>query len=260
MISLTFASMGDAQQLAGETALITGASSGIGRATADALAARGANIALAARRQDRLAEIGDEIEAEYDVETLAVGTNVRDESAVTELVERTVERFGQLDVVVNNAGIIADMMSSLEDMTTDSYRATMETNVDGVFFTTQAALSHLRETEGTIVFVGSFTGKYPTPYTPVYAASKAWVRMFAQSVDAMVGDDGVAVTVVNPAETRTELGGDDTGTTQEERYDPGDASEPEELAEAIAFAASLDVSTVSELDLFRPGRMSDTFK
>lgn len=252
--------MGTQADLTGQTALITGASSGIGRATAHALAARGANVALAARREERLLEIGDQIESDHDVETLAVRTNVREEGDVAALVDRTVEEFDRLDVLVNNAGIVADMTKPIEEMSAESYRAIMETNTDGVFFATREALPHLRETGGTLVFVGSFTGKYPSPYTPVYAASKAWVGMFAKSVDAMVGDDGVAVTVVNPAETRTELGGDDTGTPQEERYDPGEASEPEELAEAIAFAATLDVSTVSELDLFRPGRLSDTFR
>lgn len=246
--------------LTGQTALITGASSGIGRATAHALAARGANVALAARREKRLVEIGERVEAEHDVETLPVRTNVREESDVANLVDRTVEEFDRLDVVVNNAGIVADMTKPIEEMPAESYRAIMETNTDGVFYLTRESLPHLRETEGTMVFIGSFTGKYPSPYTPVYAASKAWVRMFAMSVDSMVGDDGVAVTVVNPAETRTELGGDDTGTPQEERYEPGEASEPEELAEAIAFAATLDVSTVNEMDLFRPGRLSDTFR
>lgn len=251
--------MTQSSQLAGRTALITGASSGIGHATAIALAARGADVVLAARRKARLEEIAEEIETDHDVDTLVVATDVRSEAAVDELIGRAVDEFDRLDVVVNNAGIVAEMAEPLEEMSMESYRAIMETNTDGVFLVTREALPHLRESQGTLVFVGSFTGKYPSSYTPVYAASKSWVRMFAKSVDAYVGDDGVAVTVVNPAETRTELGGDDTGTTQEERYDPGEASEPEELAEAIAFAAALDVSTVSELDLFRPKRLSDTF-
>jgi NADP-dependent 3-hydroxy acid dehydrogenase YdfG len=252
--------MAPPQILDGQAALVTGASSGIGRATAESLASRGVNVALAARREERLAEIGDRLESEHDVETLAVRTNVREEGDVVNIVERTVDEFGRLDLLVNNAGIVVDMTKPLEEMPADSYRAIMETNTDGVFFATRDALPHLRKTDGTVVFVGSFTGKYPAPYTPVYAASKAWVRMFAKSVDSMVGDDGVAVTVVNPAETRTGLGGDDTGTPQMERFEPGEASEPEELAEAIAFAATLETSTVSELDLFRPGRLSDTFR
>lgn len=248
------------EQLVGQTALITGASSGIGRATALVLSARGANVVLAARREAKLEEIAQRIESDREVKTLVVPTDVRDEAAVEELVERTVAEFGEVDIVVNNAGIIADMTEPLEEMSLESYRTIMETNTTGVFLVTREAIPHLRESEGTLVFIGSFTGKYPTPYTPVYAASKSWVRTFAKSVDSYVGDDGVTVTTVNPAETRTELGGDDTGTTQEDRFDPGEASEPEELAEAIAFAATVETSSVSELDLFRPGRLSDTFK
>jgi NADP-dependent 3-hydroxy acid dehydrogenase YdfG len=242
-----------------QTALVTGASSGIGRATVSALAARGANVVLAARREPRLREISAEIESDYDVETLVVPTNVREESEITALVEETVDAFDQLDIVVNNAGIVADMMERFEEMSTESYRAIMETNTDGVFLLTRETLPHLRESNGTLVFVGSFTGKYPTPYSPVYGASKAWVSHFANCIDAYVGDDGVAVSTVTPSETRTGLGGEDTGTSMAERYEPGEASEPEELAEAIAFVATRDTSTVSELDLFRPGRFSDTF-
>ncbi len=252
--------MDSSQSLDGEVALVTGASSGIGRATAHALASRGANVTLAARREERLETVGDRLESEYGVGTLPVRTDIREEGDVENMVGRTVDEFGRLDVLVNNAGIVADMAKPIEEMPTESYRAIMETNADGVFFATREALPHLQKTDGTLVFVGSFTGKYPAPYTPVYAASKAWVQMFARSVDSMVGDDGIAVTVINPAETRTGLGGDETGTPQEERYDPGEASEPEELAEAIAFAASLDGSTVSELDLFRSGRLADTFR
>jgi hypothetical protein len=231
-----------------KVALVTGASAGIGEATARVLAREGAHVALAARREDRLDELANQFASAFDVETLVVPTDVRDEAAVEAMVERTVETFGRLDVLVNNAGL--GVGGDVEDLTTEEYRLMMETNVDGVFFATRAAIPHLRETNGNLVFVGSFAGQYPRPGNPTYAATKWWVRGFAHSVEGQIGSDGVGVSVVNPTEVRTEFASE-SGDPFEERFEPGEVTEPEEIAEAIAFAASQDSSTVHELDLYR---------
>ena len=131
----------------------------------------------------------------------------------------------------------------------------MDVNVDGYFFPTREALPHVRESGGTLVFIGSFAGQYPRPVNPVYAATKWWVRGFAKSVSADVGEDDVAVTVINPAEVRTEFGGDD-GEAFEDRFEPGEVSEPEEIAAAVRFAAEQDPSMVSELDLYRRDKLT----
>jgi len=128
--------------------------------------------------------------------------------------------------------------------------------VDGVFFTTRAALPHLRESSGNLIFVGSFAGRFPRPFNPVYAATKWWVRGFAHSVEGQVGEDGVAVTVVNPSEVRTEFGSEE-GESFEERFEPGTVTEPEEVADAIAFAAGKNGSTVSEIDVYRRDKFSN---
>jgi NADP-dependent 3-hydroxy acid dehydrogenase YdfG len=151
----------------GKTALVTGASSGIGEATAHALARDGARVALAARREEALNDVAETIETEYGAETLVVPTNVRDEASVETMTETTVSEFGGLDVLVNNAGLARG--ESVEEMTTDQYEAMMETNVDGVFYATREAIPHLRETAGSLIFVGSFAGQYPRPFNPVYA-------------------------------------------------------------------------------------------
>ena len=229
-------------------ALVTGASAGIGEATARALAREGADVALAARRQDRLEAIAGEIDSEFDVGTLVVPTDVRDEAAVEAMVEATVDEFGRLDVLVNNAGL--GVGGDVEAATTEQYRLMMETNVDGVFFATRAALPHLRETEGNLVVVGSFAGQYPRPGNPIYAATKWWVRGFAHSLEGQVGAEGVGVSVVNPTEVRTEFGNEE-GAPFQERFEPGEMTDPAEVADAIAFAAAQDRSTVHEIDLYR---------
>lgn len=234
-------------------ALVTGASSGIGEATIHALARDGANVVLLARREEQLESIAAAVEADRGIETLVVPTDVRDERAVDAAVERAVDAFGRLDVVVNNAGLARG--SSVEELATDEYRAMTDTNVDGVFYVTRAALPHLKETRGNLVFVGSFAGQYPRPFNPVYAATKWWVRGFAHSVEADVGADGVGVSVVNPSEVRTEFGGD-YDETFEERFEPGEVTEPAEIAEAIVFCAQQEGSTVSELDLYRRDKFS----
>jgi len=229
-------------------ALVTGASAGIGEATARALAREGADVALAARRRERLEEIADELESSFDAETLVVPTDVRDETAVKSMVETTVETFGRLDILVNNAGL--GVGGDVEETTSEEYRLMMETNVDGVFFATQAAVPHLRKTSGNLVFVGSFAGQYPRPTNPMYAATKWWVRGFAHSVEGQIGPDGIGVSVVNPTEVRTEFGSEG-GDSLQERFEPEEVTEPEEIANAIVFAASQDRSTVHEIDLYR---------
>ncbi|MEZ3164273.1 SDR family oxidoreductase [Halorubrum sp. RMP-47] len=235
-------------------AVITGASSGIGEATAHALAERGANVVLVARRREALESVTADVRSEHGVEAVVAAGDVRDAATSAAAVEAAVEEFGGLDVAVVNAGIARG--SDVATMTDEEYSVMQETNVDGAFFLTREALPHLTESEGSLVAVGSFAGEYPRSFNPVYAATKWWVRGFAHSVAAQVGDDGVAVSVVNPSEVRTEFGSED-GEPFEERFEPGSVTEPEEVAEAIAFAASRPGSTAQEIDLFRRDKFAD---
>ncbi|WP_455448945.1 SDR family oxidoreductase [Natrinema thermotolerans] len=245
-----------AATLESKTAIVTGASSGIGAATCHELADGGANVVLAARSEDRLSDLAADLEADHGVETLAVPTDVREESAVDALLAAAVDRFGGIDVLVNNAGLARG--SDVESMTTEAYETMQETNVDGVFYASRAALPHLREREGHLVFVASFAGRHPRPSNPVYAATKWWVRGFAKSLAAQVGDDGVGISIVNPAEVRSEFGAAD-GESFAERFEAGEVSEPEEVAQAIRFAASREGSSISELDINRRDKFADTF-
>jgi NADP-dependent 3-hydroxy acid dehydrogenase YdfG len=239
--------------LDGKAALVTGASAGIGRETAKALAADGADVALAARREERLATIAEEIESESGVETVVVPADVTDEAAVEAMVETAVDAFGGLDVVVNNAGTGTPSGVMVEDLDTEAYRTVMDVNTDGMFFTARAVLPYLRESEGVLVFTGSFAGQYPRPGSPVYAATKWWTRGLALSLAGQVGDE-VAVTVVNPTEVRSEFAKEFREESElfKERFEPGEVTDPEDVADAIAFAARQEPpNAVTELDLFR---------
>lgn len=251
--------MGDENPLQGKTAVVTGASAGIGRATACALAKDGADVVLAARRNDRLDDLAGTIEEEVSGETLTVPTDVTDETAVNALIEASVDTFDSLDIVVNNAGTGTERGVTVEELDTEQYRTVMSVNIDGMFFTTRAALPSLRESSGILIFVGSFAGHYPRPGSPVYAATKWWTRGFALSLAGQVGDEDVGVTVVNPSEVRTEFGKDFRPDEElaKERYDPDEITEPEEVAEAISFAARQDPpDAVTELDLYRRDKFS----
>jgi NADP-dependent 3-hydroxy acid dehydrogenase YdfG len=236
---------------AGQVALVTGASGGIGAATARRLVDEGASVVLAARSEESLATVAETCR-ERGGAALAVPTDVTDHEAVDALVDATTERFGRLDVVVVAAGVGEERDRPLDALPIEQFRRVTRTNVDGAFYTARAALSALRASDGALVFVGSFKGQYPSASTPVYAASKWWLRGFAASVAARVGSEGVGVTVVNPSGVPTGFGGEFRDATNADRLDPDAELDATDVADAIAYAARQDPpATVTELDLYR---------
>ncbi|WP_020657255.1 SDR family oxidoreductase [Natronorubrum tibetense] len=243
--------MSMSSSLSEKTAVVTGASAGIGEATAEILAKCGANVAMVARREAKLQTIADRIEAETEGSALVLPADVSNEDEVQAAVEHTVEAFDGIDVLVNNAGI-ATGHETVANTPTEQYRTVMGVNVDGVFFMTRATLPYLRETAGNAIFLGSFAGQYPRPGAPVYAASKWWVRGFALSLAGAVGSDGIGVSIINPTEVRTEFGKEYRDEISQERFDPDEVTNPKAIAEAIAFAAEQEPpNVVNELDLYR---------
>lgn len=248
----------ETKPLDGRRALVTGASAGIGRETARALARDGADVAVAARREQRLADLAEELEAAYGTRAIPAPTDVSDPDAVAGTVEATVDALGGLDLVVANAAIGTSRDLDVHELPVDQFEQVMDVNCGGMFFTARETLPHLVESSGTLVFVGSFAAKYPRPGGPVYAATKYWTRGFALSLAGAYGDDGVAVSIVNPSEVRTEFGKEFRRTTNEERLDAGEVTEPDEIADAVAYAASEESpNTVQEMDLFRRDKLTD---
>ncbi len=249
--------MKEESPIAGKNALVTGASSGIGRATADRFAAAGMNVALASRSEDTLQSLARQLEGRHDVHAPVIPVDIREEASVKKMVEKTMGAFETLDVVVNNAGIIR--YGAMEHFPTEDYRAVMETNVDGVFFTTREALPHLRDSNGNLVFIGSFDANHPRSFNPIYASSKWWLKGFAHSIAAVAGTDGVAVTLVNPSEVRTPLQ-DSDGVPYRQKFSEDEVTSPEDIAEAILFAVRQEApTTLSQIDIYRRDKLSEFF-
>ena len=184
--------------------VITGASAGIGRATAVRFASEGAALVLAARSQERLQRLAERLEQRFAVETLAVPCDVRQREQVDALVEAAIARFGRIDVLVNNAGY--GLYGRIEDTPEAAFRDVLETNVLGVHNAIRAVLPHMRrQGAGHIVNVGSVVGKRSWPYHGAYAASKFALTGLTQALRGELAGSGVSATLVLPASTDTEF-------------------------------------------------------
>ncbi len=186
----------------GTTAFITGASSGIGAALGRELARRGADVALAARRVDRLEALAAEVRA-LGRRALALRCDVTRDGDLEQAVARTLAEWGRLDVLVANAGF--GVTGTLERLTLDDYRRQFETNVFGVLRTIYAGLPALRSSRGRLVIVGSVSGHVALAGASPYAMSKFAVRALAQSLAFELAPAGVAVTLVSPGFVDTEI-------------------------------------------------------
>ncbi|WP_435197494.1 SDR family NAD(P)-dependent oxidoreductase [Natronomonas sp. EA1] len=243
------------------TAFVTGASQGIGRAIAVELAAQGANVALAARGDgihETAAIIGD------DDRTLAVRTDVTDEASVESAIAETVDTFGGLDCLVNNAGI-AGPTAPVEDVSEAEWEHTMDVNVTGVFRCVKHAAPHLRESDqGRVVTISSISGKRPLEGRTPYTASKAALIGLTRTLAFELGDDDVTVNTVCPGATRgpriddviekqAAQRGVDFETAKQAVFTDdtalGRLTDPEDIAEQVAFLASNAARNITAQDL-----------
>ncbi|MDX6421279.1 MAG: hypothetical protein QOG28_5899 [Trebonia sp.] len=192
--------MSDLIDLTGKTVIVTGASSGIGAATARALHAAGARPVLAARRADRLAGLSDELGG-----ALAVPADVTDPAQVRDLVAATLDRHGRVDGLVNNAG--ASIQGPIADIDLAEYRRILDLNVASLIGVTQAVLPAMRQQRfGRIVNISSGTTRRVATGSGAYAATKSAVNMISAVLREELAGDGIAVSLLLPSITATEFG------------------------------------------------------
>ena len=221
---------------------ITGASSGIGRATALRLARVGVSLALAARRRDRLDEVGAEI-ARLGGQALTLVADVTKERDMNDLVARAVERFGRLDVMMCNAGFA--IYGNIERIAPADMQRLLDVNYMGTYHAVRAALPVFRrQAAGHLIVVSSMAGKRGVPYTGAYAATKFAQDGLAQSLRAELDGTGVDVTVVFPVSTDTEFFGVMTRESGHVTRADGPRQSAETVADAIARAIDRPVPEV----------------
>jgi short-subunit dehydrogenase len=189
-------------RFAGTCALVTGASSGIGRALAVELARQGADVALLARRDDLLRGVAAEVEA-AGRRAVVLTCDVTDRAEVDRAVSEAVRRLGSLDVVVANAGF--GVAGDVEALTVEDFRRQFETNVFGVLHTVYATLPALRKSKGRLALMGSVSGHVSAPGVAPYSMSKFAVRALAEALRIEQEAAGVSVTLVSPGFVESEI-------------------------------------------------------
>ena len=219
-------------KLKDKVALVTGASSGIGRATARALASEGARLVLTARRRDRLEALRTELGAGS---VAIVPGDAREEATAEAAVQEAVERFGRLDILVNNAG--AGTYKKLADTSAAEYDELMDTNVRSTFlFTRHAVPVMVKQRSGTILMISSMAGVYGFGGEAVYCMTKFAQVGFAQALDKELRESGIKVGAICPGGVKTEFA---LGRGRSEAaVAASDMLEPEDVAAVVLLACT----------------------
>lgn len=242
---------------AGKVVLITGASSGIGAATAKQFVSLGASVVLAGRNLDNLRKVASECVPPENTPTPFVVTGeLTNETETKAILNSAVQHFGKLDVLVNNAGIIET--GSIENTSVEQYDRLMNTNVRSIYHLTLLAVPHLVKTKGNIVNVSSVNGIRAFPGVLAYCMSKAALDQFTRCVALDLAPKQVRVNSVNPGVTITNLhktGGMDEATYEQfikrskETHALGRPGDADEVAKTITFLASDDASFITGASL-----------
>jgi NADP-dependent 3-hydroxy acid dehydrogenase YdfG len=239
----------------GKVVVITGASSGLGEATARLISAQGASVVLGARRVDRIKSLADEL-TRNGGKALAIPTDVTDYDQVKKLVDAAVQSYGRIDVMINNAGLMPH--SPLERLKIDEWNRMIDVNIKGVLYGIAAALPYMKQQKaGHIINVSSVAGHKVTPAGAVYAATKHAVRALSEGLRQEVKPYNIRTTVISPGAVATELPNSITEPDVAERihkFYETFAIPADSFARAVAFAMSqpedVDVNEI----LFRPTR------
>jgi NADP-dependent 3-hydroxy acid dehydrogenase YdfG len=239
--------------IAGKIVVITGASSGLGEATARLLCEQGASVVLGARRADRLQALAGELTGRGG-KAMAVTTDVVHREQVKRLVDKAVEAYGRVDVMINNAGLMPQ--APLEQLRVDEWDRMIDVNLKGVLYGIAAALPHMkRQKAGHIINVSSVAGHKVGPGFAVYAATKHAVRALSEGLRQEVKPYNIRTTVISPGAVATELPDSVTDPDTAARiksFYAAVAIPADSFARAVAFAMSQpDDVDINEI-LFRP--------
>jgi NADP-dependent 3-hydroxy acid dehydrogenase YdfG len=230
-----------AGKLDGKVALVTGASSGIGEATALALAAEGAAVALGARRADRLEELRDRIESDGG-RAAAIEVDVADEAAARAFVEGARDELGGVDILINNAGVM--LLGPVINADTSEWKRMVDVNLLGLLYCTHAALPIMAEqNSGHIVNISSVAGRIATLGSAVYNLTKWGVGAFSEALRQEALHAGIRVTIVEPGFVETELQGHNENPVVVEQIEKmskqiGDLLQADDIADAIVYAVT----------------------
>jgi len=241
------------ENIKGKVVVITGASSGLGEATARLLSAEGASVVLGARRVDRIQSLADELHAKGG-KALAIATDVTHVEQVKKLVDSAVQKFGRIDVMINNAGIMPH--SPLERLKIDDWNRTIDVNIKGVLYGIAAALPHMKQQKaGHIINVSSVAGHKVTPNGAVYCATKHAVRALSEGLRVEVKPYNIRTTIISPGAVATEL--PDSITEPDiaagvSKFYQETAIPADSFARAVAFAMSQPEDVDINEILFRP--------
>jgi NADP-dependent 3-hydroxy acid dehydrogenase YdfG len=243
------------QGIENKVVVITGASSGLGEATARMLASQGASVVLGARRTDRIQALAVDLVANGG-KALAVQTDVTDVEQVKRLVDAAVQAYGRIDVILNNAGLMPQ--SPLERGKVEDWNRTIDVNIKGVLYGIAAALPYMKEQKsGHVINVSSVAGHKVRPASAVYAATKTAVRVISEGLRQEVKPYNIRTTVISPGAVATEL----PSSVTEPDVAKGIAAFYEEYAIPVESFARMVVFAMSQPDdvdvneiLFRPTR------
>jgi clavulanate-9-aldehyde reducatase len=242
--------------LSGRVVAITGASSGIGEATALACARAGATVAVAARREERLIGLVERIEAEGG-RALAVRTDVTDADQAAAFIDRTHEAFGALHVLVNNAGVM--LLGPIQRAPLEEWRRMVDLNIMGVLYCTHAALPKLTEAPGGhIVNISSIAGRVVTKLGGVYCLTKFGIGAFSESLRQEGMDAGLRVTLIEPGRVETELVNHVRPEIREgmaSRLAGVEPLSPEDVADAVLYALGRPPNAIVNEVMVRPANM-----
>jgi NADP-dependent 3-hydroxy acid dehydrogenase YdfG len=239
-----------------KVAVITGASSGIGEATAEVLAAEGAAVVVAARREERLEDLVGRINGNGG-KVLGVACDVTDEQQAHNLIKRGRDEFGRVDILVNNAGVM--QLSKIQKGLSDEWRTMFEVNVLGLLYATDAAIEVMKEQgSGHLVNISSLASRGTRPGLGVYSGTKMAVNAISESLRQELLEDNIRVTMVEPGAVETEL--PDHTTDEEAReglsslLEQLDPLKAEDIANAVVYVVTQPERVSINEILIRPSQ------